>query len=224
MPPNLVGSRVRTVSIGEGMRFLAGRRSLAWALVFAATAQLGLLLTPYLVDRVPLVLLALRPQPEFVLLLAGLTPAVAIIAVVAPLRWLLHMVYVEVGRWAGDAVLVRTRLGRWLLPRLAQRRVSQLLLLSCLVHLGTPVDLALGAGRVGRLSVAFVLGVGSLVSTALFVTVGQQLAPVTGAALRWVIENRPLATFICATFALVGLVAARRLLSAGTGGQRTGRS
>ncbi|HZL64796.1 MAG TPA: hypothetical protein VFD50_07670 [Thermoleophilia bacterium] len=189
-------------------------------------SQVGLVLTPYLANRAPLLLLALRPQPEFVVLLGGNVPALAVVAVVVPLRWLVHFVYVEFGRWTGSAVLSRTRVGRWLQPRLADPRVSRLLLLSCLVHLGTPVDVALGAGGVDRRHVTLMLAAGSLVTTILFVTVGVQLAPLTRPALNWVVENRPVATAVCAALALVGLVAGRRLLPAPPRerGQKSNRS
>jgi hypothetical protein len=194
------------------MRWLAGRRSVWWALAFAGVAQLGLALSPYLVDRAPLLLLVLRPQPELVVLLAGHAPAFAVIAIVAPLRWTLHLVYFEVGRWAGGDVLVRSQPGRWLLPRLANRQLSRLLMLVCLVHLSTPVDLALGAGRVDRSRVALLLAVGSVVTTVLFVAVGVQMAPVTARALTWVVDNRPVAAAFALAAALVGLIAAQRRL------------
>jgi hypothetical protein len=196
------------------MRWIAGQRSLICALCFILTAQLALVLTPTLVDRAPLLLLGLRPQPEMVVLLAGQVSPMAIVALVVPLRWLLHMTYVELGRWAGDAVLTRSRSGRWLRSRLKGRRVLSVLLASCLLHLGTPVDLALGAGGVDRRRAAMVVAAGSLISTVLFVTAGWYLAPVTEALLEWIVEHRVAASLAGAVLGVVGLLTGLRLLRA----------
>lgn len=189
------------------------------ALASTATAQLGLVLAPALADRAPLVLLALRPQLEFVILLSPQVPPFAAVAVVAPLRWLIHLVYVEVGRWAGRGPLYETRAGRWIATRLERPRISVLLLCSCLVHPGTPIDLALGAGGVDRRRVAVVLAAGSLLTTTLFVAVGEVGSHLSEQALGWLTEHRGGATVACAALALISVSLSRRALRrARTGG------
>jgi hypothetical protein len=204
------------------MTWVTGRRSVAWALAFATASQLGLALTPQLADRAPLVLLALRPQPEFMVLLSGQSSAIAVVAVVAPLRWLVHFVYVEVGRWAGQGPLYKTRPGRWIVDRLGDRRTSWVLLWSCLIHLSTPVDIALGAGGTSRRRVAIMLAAGSLLTTTFYVTVGTAISPLSSRVLGWLVEHRAGATVVSAALAVAGFVLLYRTLSAE--GNRRGHS
>lgn len=197
--------------------WLAGRRSIASALALALAAQIGLALTPYLVDRVPVALLLLRPQLELVLLVAGNLDPLVVIAVVAPLRWLTHFTYTEVGRYVGPIVLMRTRTGRLITKRLELRWTRRALLVTCLVHLGTPVDLALGASGAPRRHVGWVIAAGAVVTTTMYTLVGKALAPTTAHVIAWVIEHRPLATVVLALAGSIGWLVGRRSLSTRSG-------
>lgn len=174
------------------------------ALVFALAAQVGLALTPHLIDRAPVLLLLLRPQLEMVLLLSGIVDPLIVIAVVAPLRWLVHFTYTELGRSVGPTILLRSRTGRRVTARLANCWTRRALLLSCLVHLGTPVDLALGSTGTPRRQVALVLGLGALLSTSFYVMIGRALVPTAAQVLDWIVENRVRATV---AFAIAGVAA-----------------
>ena len=182
---------------------MSGPASLLWVAVLLVLGQVGLILTPYLADTAPVVLVALRPQPEFVTLFSSQIPFVVMVSVVAPLRWVLHANFVELGRWAGRGIASRSRTGSWLLARAENPRVVKLLLLSCLFHLGTPVDLVLGVANVDRRTVRIVLAIGALLTTVLFILLGLALSRYTTALIEWISQQREVAALVFVALAII---------------------
>ncbi|EWM12069.1 hypothetical protein [Kutzneria sp. 744] len=183
-----------------------GAWSVLAVLVILAAGQTGLALLPVLALRAPLALLALRPQPEMMLLLAGKLSPVDIVLVAVPLRLLIHISYFELGRWGGEMLVARTRAGAWALNALSRRWLGMVLVISCLVHQSTPVDMALGARGTRRRPVVIALLAGVTISSILLVWLGTHLTPYSAAVLA-VIGDHPLATLV-----LVGVLAATALM------------
>jgi ubiquinone/menaquinone biosynthesis C-methylase UbiE len=124
--------------------------------------------------------LALRPQPEIFVLVAGKAAPVLILLVAIPLRVLIHLAYYELGRWGGEVVVTRTKFGVWALETLSRRWFGAVLLAITIMHQGTPVDIALGARNTSRTRVVAMLLVGVSLSSAFYLWLGTQLAPFSG--------------------------------------------
>jgi len=177
--------------------------SVAWVACFIGAGQLGLALAPSLGQRLPALLLVLRPQADLMLLLGPQLPAAVVVLLVVPFRLLFHIAYYEFGRWGGDRLVRRSRAGRWVLALLARRGVVLPLLALCVLHPSTPVDLALGARAVSRPKAIGALATGVIVSTALLALLGAALAPLSLHVLAKVTEHRGVLTAVLAAFALV---------------------
>jgi SAM-dependent methyltransferase len=154
------------------MNWFRGRGSLLCVIAFFAAGQVGLAALPALVDTSPLLLLALRPQTEVVVLVAHRVPAPLVLAVAVPLRSFFHVCYYELGRWSGPPLLARGRAGRWLLRTMDRPLTVWAFLLLAFVHTSTPLDLALGTQRAWRRAVYPVLAAGTFVWTLLFIRLG----------------------------------------------------
>ncbi|WP_148088686.1 hypothetical protein [Saccharothrix texasensis] len=175
-------------------------------LAILAASQTGLALLTVLVEKAPLALLVLRPQPEIMVLLTGRLPPMVIVLVAVPLRLLIHIAYYELGRWGGERLVSRTRAGAWALRALSRRWLGAALLVSCLVHQSTPVDMALGARGTARHRVIAALVFGVSLSSVLIVWLGTQLTPFSAEILEFLREH-PLATAaVVSVLALVTFV------------------
>jgi hypothetical protein len=178
----------------------------AVVLAILAASQVGLALLPVLVERSPLVLLVLRPQPEVMVLLTGRLSPVVVVLVAVPLRLLIHVAYYELGRWGGERLVASTRAGKWALRALSRRWLGVVLLVSCLVHQSTPVDMALGARGTARRHVVAALVFGVSVSSVLIVWLGTQLTPFSAEVLGFLREHPLAATSVVGALALVTFV------------------
>jgi hypothetical protein len=165
-------------------------------------------------------LLLLRPQTEMILLLSGQLPPLVLVLIAVPLRLLFHVAYYELGRWSGTAFVTRSPAGRWALAKARHPLVGQVLLLSCLVHQSTPVDLTLGARATPRRMVIPMLATGVLVSTLVLVYLGKELG-----LSRWLVklllEHRTVAAGVLLTVAAAGLIVSVRRLAAAPSRQRS---
>lgn len=178
-----------------------GAWSVVAVLVIVAAGQTGLALLPILATQAPWALLMLRPQPEMMVLLTGRLSPVEIVVIAAPLRLLIHLSYYELGTWGGRRLVSRTRAGAWALRALSRPWLGAALLISCLVHQSTPVDMALGARGTRRWQVVVALLVGVTLSSILLVWLGTHLTPFSARVLALLSEN-PLRTFL-----IVGILA-----------------
>ncbi|MFD8495895.1 hypothetical protein [Amycolatopsis sp. NPDC059657] len=181
----------------------------AWSVLavlgILAASQTGLALFPLLTSYAPLALLALRPQPEIMVLLTARLSPIVIVLVAVPLRLLIHVSYYELGRWGGGRLVSRTRAGAWALKALSRPWLGVVLLVSCLAHQSTPVDMALGARGSRRAHTVIALLMGVTVSSILLVWLGTELAPLSAELLATLGEHRFIALFgviALTTFAL----------------------
>lgn len=192
-----------------------GRYSLVWIVILMLANQLGLAALPVLAARMPILLLTLRPQPDVIILVSAKVEPLYIIMVTAPIRFATHLSYYELGLWGGAKFVSRTRAGRWLLAALGRRWVELLLLASCLVHPGTPIDLALGSRATSRTLMICVLAIGTLTSTIMLVYVGSQLVPLSGRLLHVISGNMVIITTVAVAVATATITfSIRSLLSA----------
>jgi hypothetical protein len=186
--------------------FIRGKGSAICVVVLFLASQVGLAALSVLIDHAPLVLLVLRPSTEVILLTARQLPAFLIVAVAVPLKVFFHIAYYELGRWAGEGAVERTRAGRRLLPKLRHPIVVVFVLASCLVHQSTPVDLALGAQRADRRMAYPVLAAGVLVWTCLLIYLGARFASGLGGLTRLITEHRLVVSVILAPIILVTIL------------------
>lgn len=194
---------------------MRGKASVVVVLLLLGMSQTGLALLPFLVQHAPVALLVLRPQPEMMVLVTPSLSPVVIVLVAAPLRLLIHVAYYELGRWGGEGVVSRTRAGAWALKALSRKWIGATLLISCLLHQSTPVDMALGARGTARRNVEPALAFGVSLSSVLIVWLGIQLTPFSASVLEFFREHRLATAIAVGTLAVVGfLVSGRQVLKA----------
>lgn len=180
-----------------------GRGSLICIVALFAAGQIGLAALPALVDTSPLVLLALRPQTEVVVLVAHRLPTPQVLAVAVPLRFFLHVCYYEAGRWGGPRLLARSRAGRWLLRAMDRPAMVRALIVLALLHPSTPLDLALGTQRARRRAVYPVLAAGALVWTWLLVRLGMLVSEPATQVVAFLARHRTAAFVVAGPLALI---------------------
>lgn len=205
---------------------MRGWKSAIWVVAFMLANQVGLAALSILATSAPVLLLVLRPQPEVMLLLSSRMEVAAVILIAAPVRFLIHLSYYELGLWSGQRFMVRTRVSRWLLAAAERPRPGRLLIVLSLLHPSSPLDLALGARSTSRMRVVIALAIGALTSTTAFAYTGQQLLPLSTRMLSFVEENTVVTTLIASAAAVTacGLSVHRILAASGGSPKRAGEA
>lgn len=191
-------------------------RSLARAAAVTAVAavvviaQVGLLLAPSQLARQPMLVLALRPTPAFLVLVSGSIAPLTAIAVAAFGRTLVDVSYFAVARYGGLPLAQRFSIGRDMSRGLSRTTTTRGLLTLLFFWSSTPVIVALGLGRTSPPTFIAVTGLGNIVTSAAFVFFGRRLSE----------QVAPISAFVAAhslevTFGLAGAVAATAAAAAG---------
>lgn len=184
-------------------------------------AQLGLILAPSQLGRNPLLVLALRPTPAFLVLVGDLVAPATAMLMASISRTLVDMAYFAVARYGALPLAQRFGVGRNLTRGMSGRTAGRGLLAVAFVWSSTPVVAALGLGRTSILTFLAVTGVGNVVTSSLFVASGRQFSVYVAPITAWMsAHGGPLTAALGGAVALSLLVALRRS-SRGSAGKRT---
>lgn len=199
----------------------AGRlRALATVAVVTVVvlAQAGLVLAPSQLADHPVLVLALRPTPAFLVLTAGaVAPAVAIV-VAALGRTLVDLAYFAVARHGALPVARRLGITRGLTRGLSRPATGRTLMTVTFFWSSTPVIAALGLGRTSGRAFLAVTGLGNLATSTVYVVAGNRLSASLAPLTAWVsTHGAQLTAALAVAVAFGGLVAWRRRGSFGAG-------
>lgn len=144
---------------------LVRRMPAASVVAVVVLAQLGLVLAPSQVGRHPLLVLALRPTPAFLVLLGdAVLPATAVL-IAAVGRTLVDGAYFAVARYGALPIAERFGVGRDLARGLSRRTASRSLLTVSFFWSSTPVIAALGLGATRARTFLAVTGAGNVATS-----------------------------------------------------------
>lgn len=206
----LIGVNAVGTDRGERPPFV---RTVAAASVAAIVglAQLGLVLAPSQLGRHPLLVLALRPTPAFLVLVGDLVAPATAMLIASVSRTLVDMAYFAVARYGALPLAQRFGIGRNLARGMSRRTAGRGLLAVAFVWSSTPVVAALGLGRTSILTFLAVTGVGNVVTSGLFVVSGRQFAGHVAPVTAWVsAHGGPLTVGLGGAVVLSVLVALQR--------------
>ena len=204
---------------GPGQR--AGRSlAITGVITIVVLAQAGLVLAPSQVDSRPLLVLALRPTPAFLVLVAEVVPPAAAVLVAALGRTLVDVAYFAVARHGALPVLQRFGIGRGLTRGIDRPTATRGLLTLLFFWSSTPVIAALGLGRTRPRVFIAVTGLGNLTTSAAFVSLGRRFADQVAPVTAWLSAHGTaltvaLAALVLGSAATTMVRARRRTLPAG---------
>jgi len=168
--------------------------SLLLLLTVSAINTAGLVLVPTLAADQPLLLVALRPTPTVLTLVAGRIDLVLLLLVTLPTRLLIDVAYFLAARYGGLALVERYAWSAVLVRPFSRRWAVRSLLAVALFSTSIPVDVALGLGPT-RLRVFLTVGtVGALTSTVFWVVVSRSAQRPSGTVVDWFSAHTVLAT------------------------------
>lgn len=188
-------------------------RTLAAASVAAIVvlAQLGLVLAPSQLGRHPLLVLALRPTPAFLVLVGDLVAPATAMLIASVSRTLVDVAYFAVARYGALPLAQRSGVCRNLARAMSRRTAGRGLLAVAFVWSSTPVVAALGLGRTSILTFLAVTGAGNVVTSGLFAFSGRQISGYVAPITAWVSAyGGPLTIGLGGAMVLSALVALRR--------------
>ncbi|HSJ44798.1 MAG TPA: hypothetical protein VK923_08975 [Euzebyales bacterium] len=142
-------------------------RAVSAAAVIAITvfAQVGMILAPSQLGRNPLLTLALRPTPAFLVLVADVVPALTAVLVAAVGRTMVDMAYFVAVRHGAAPLLRRFGIGKELTGGLSRTTASRGLLAITFVWSSSPIIAALGLGSTPAWLFLAVTGAGNVVTS-----------------------------------------------------------
>ena len=142
-------------------------RAVSAAAVIAITvfAQVGMILAPSQLGRNPLLTLALRPTPAFLVLVADVVPALTAVLVAAVGRTMVDMAYFVAVRHGAAPLLRRFGIGKELTDGLSRTTASRGLLAITFVWSSSPIIAALGLGSTPAWLFLAVTGAGNVVTS-----------------------------------------------------------
>lgn len=152
-------------------------------------AQVGLVLAPSQLAHNPLVVLALRPTPTFLVLVSDLVAPAAAVAIAATSRTLVDLAYFAVARHGALPVTERYGVGRSLTRRLSRRAATKGLLATSFFWSSTPVVAAIGLGKTPTARFLAVTAAGNIATSFAFVASGRQLAEYVAPVTSWISEH-----------------------------------
>lgn len=160
--------------------------SAAGVLAVVVFAQVGLVLAPSQLAHNPLLVLALRPTPTFLLLVSDLVAPTTAVVVAAISRTLVDVAYFAVARHGALPVAQRFGMGRGLTRAVSRRTATRGLLATSFFWSSTPVVAAIGLGRTPALTFLAVTGTGNIATSLAFVVSGRQLSEYVSPVGSWV--------------------------------------
>ena len=152
-------------------------RAVSAAAVIAVVvfAQVGLILAPSQLARNPLLTLALRPTPAFLILVADAVAPVTAVLVAAVGRTMIDLAYFAAVRHGAAPLLRRFGIGKDLTGGLSRTTTSRGLLAISFVWSSSPIIAALGLGTTSAWLFLAVTGVGNLATSSIYVSSGRRL-------------------------------------------------
>lgn len=178
-------------------------------------AQVGLVLAPSQLARHPLLVLALRPTPAFLLLVGDAVIPLVAVLVAAIGRTAVDAAYFAVARYGASPVVQRIGVGRDVTRGLSRDATTRSLLGTAFLWSSTPVIAAIGLGRTPLPTFVLVTGAGNLVTSAAFVLLGHRFSAILAPVSAWLTAHgTTLGAALAAMVALSGGVAWRRARSA----------
>jgi hypothetical protein len=149
--------------------------STAAVITVAVFAQVGMVLAPSQLGRNPLLTLALRPTPAFLLLVADAVPAVTAVLIAAVGRTMVDLAYFVAVRHGAAPLLRRFGIGKDLTGGLSRTTTSRGLLAISFFWSSSPIIAALGLGSIPAWLFLVVTGVGNVVTSSVYVSSGRRL-------------------------------------------------
>ena len=160
--------------------------SAASVLAVVVFAQVGLVLAPSQLGRNPLVVLALRPTPTFLILVGDLVSPIAAVAIAATSRTLVDLAYFALARYGALPITERFGVGKILTRGVSRRTATRGLLTTSFFWSSTPVVAAIGLGRTPTVKFLAVTGAGNIATSYAFVVSGRQLAEYVAPVTSWI--------------------------------------
>jgi membrane protein DedA with SNARE-associated domain len=183
----------------------------AGVLAVVVLAQVGLVLAPSQLTRHPLLVLALRPTPAFLVLISDLVAPLTAILMASAARTMVDMAYFAVARYGALPVAERFGVGRNVAGKVSQRTASHGLLATSFFWSSTPVVAAIGLGRTPALRFLAVTGIGNIVTSAAFAVSGHQFSDYVTPITSWVsAHGMQLTIAVAVAVAVSSVVALRR--------------
>lgn len=175
---------VRTVR--EQERSLLRGFAAAAVVSVVVLAQAGLILAPSQLAHHPMLVLALRPTPAFLVLISGSIFPITAISVAAAGRTVVDLAYFAVARYGALPVAQRFGVGRHMSRGLSRTTTTRGLLTLLFFWSSTPVIAALGLGNAKARTFVAVTGIGNVVTSTAFVLFGRQLSHQVAPVSAWV--------------------------------------
>jgi hypothetical protein len=162
-------------------------RAVSAAAVIAVTvfAQVGMILAPSQLGRNPLLTLALRPTPAFLVLVADAVPALTAVLIAAVGRTMVDLAYFAAVRHGAAPLLRRFGIGKELTGGLSRTATSRGLLAISFVWSSSPIIAALGLGSTPAWLFLAVTGVGNVVTSSIYVSSGRRLGAFVAPVDAW---------------------------------------
>ncbi len=160
--------------------------SAAGVVAVVVFAQVGLVLAPSQLGHNPLVVLALRPTPTFLVLVGDLVAPTTAVAIAAISRTLVDMAYFAVARQGALPVVERFGIGRNLARGVSRRTATRGLLATSFFWSSTPVIAAIGLGKAPAVKFLAVTGSGNIATSLAFVISGRQLTEYVAPISSWI--------------------------------------
>lgn len=149
-------------------------------------AHVGLVLAPSQVADHPMLVLALRPTPAFLVLVSGSVVPMAAVAVAAVGRTIVDVAYFAVARHGALPVVQRFGIGRDVARGLSSTTSTRGLLALLFFWSSTPVIGALGLGSTRLRTFVLITGIGNITTSAAFVFFGRRLSRQVAPIRAWV--------------------------------------
>lgn len=173
-------------------------------------AQVGLVLAPSQMNEHPLLVLALRPTPAFLVLIGDAVPRPVAVVVAAVGRTLVDIAYFAVARYGALPLTQRFGLGKGVARGLSSKRTTRGLLSVLFFWSSTPVIVALGLGPTSFLTFLLVTGAGNVVTSWIYVFLGEQLSVHLDPVNSWVAARGMQLTLTLAAAVMVSYFVALR--------------
>jgi membrane protein DedA with SNARE-associated domain len=185
--------------------------SAASVLAVVVLAQVGLVLAPSQLGQHPLLVLALRPTPAFLVLVGDLVASTTAILMASVSRTLVDMAYFAVARYGALPIAQRFGIGRHLARGISRRTATRGLLTVTFFWSSTPVVAAIGLGRTPILKFLAITGIGNIATSSVFVLSGHQFSEYVAPVSSWVsAHGTQLTVGLGIAVALSSLAALRR--------------
>lgn len=199
--------------------------SVAGVLVVVVMAQIGLVLAPSQLGEHPLIVLALRPTPAFLMLVGGAVAPVTAVAVAAVGRTTIDMAYFAVARHGALPLVWRFGVGQTVARSMSRDTTARGLLTVAFFWSSSPVVAAIGLGRTPARRFLAVTGLGNVATSAVFVFLGRRLSDALVPVTTWVSARGVQLTVVLAGAVVVAAVLTyRRNRPVTPAGARTRRS